>query len=202
MFREANLYGACLDRAQLKPTSRACNFVRTNLSKAYLRNSNLTKALFVSSNLSCCVLENSQLVGAMIQHANLDRADFGGANLRGAILDGHTIDGVGLNLSVSTDFQSASFQGAALRRAILPALGEHSWRYPFSQDQLDGMFYDQSVRLPEHLLRTEKPHLTISMTMKSSSQIGGTGKQASASTLTIHPLGTIDPSTPCLRHQA
>jgi hypothetical protein len=104
-----------------------------------LRNTNLQAVDASRATLERARLERARLEGANLLGARLEGANLGGARLEGANLRGARFD-------EATDFRAAVIQYGAVRSCDLS-------KSNVTQDQVNAMFGDGSVTLPEGLER-------------------------------------------------
>ena len=99
-----------------------------------MEGANLSEARMEGANLSEARMEGAYLIGARMEGADLFKARMEGANLSEARMDSHTY------------LTAAQIQTAAVR--------DVDWRNAsWDQEQINAMFGDASVELPDHITR-------------------------------------------------
>ena len=128
---------------------------RANMQNTDLWNANLLNADLWNVKLQDATLENANLLNADLRDVNLQGADFRNVNMQNADLRDANLQ--------DADFRDANMQGADLRDvnlqgaknltdALLRCASVRVFDFtdlPISQDQIDEMFGDGSVTLPD-----------------------------------------------------
>ncbi|WP_323771407.1 pentapeptide repeat-containing protein [Antarctobacter sp.] len=115
-----------------------------------LRNTNLQKADLSKLTLSGANLIGARMEGAFLRLARMEGADLRKARMEGAILSDARMEGAILSdarMAATTDLTDAVVSSASVRSVDYTNV-------PLSQAQINGMFGDASVTLPE---RSERP---------------------------------------------
>ena len=99
------LGGARLDNAILHQT----NFSNADLSRAYLKDSDLSEAILRRANLDRARLNDADLSNAILEQATLTNADLHNANLSGTVLVGAVLDNCNLQnvIGLTDDYLAA-----------------------------------------------------------------------------------------------
>ncbi|GGD41588.1 pentapeptide repeat-containing protein [Sinisalibacter lacisalsi] len=129
-FKSARLSGAHLEGAKLNKA----HMEGSDLFKAHMEGADLFKAHLEGADLFGAHLEEAVLLGTHLDGANLSRAHLEGSDLRWAQLD-H-----------ATSFTKAVMTHAAVKNVDLSNIR-------LSADQINAMFGDGTVTLPEAILR-------------------------------------------------
>ena len=162
----ADLTGAVLDDADLSGV-RAPNadLTRASLVGAVLRDADLRDARLVEADLTGAALEkatlssgdlrNARLAGASLAQALLIETQLDGATLTGATLAGAKLWMVDLG---AADLRESDLAGADMRLPAFLSARPNAQITDFSrvsiyQDQLDGMLWDATTKLPSALAR-------------------------------------------------
>ena len=107
------------------------------MENANLWDANMENAALLSANMQYANLRNVNMQNAHLRDANLQNADLRDANLQNA----HLRD---VNMQNAKNLTDAFLRGASVRLFDFTDL-------PISQDQIDEMFGDGSVTLPDSI---------------------------------------------------
>jgi uncharacterized protein YjbI with pentapeptide repeats len=141
----ARLEGADLGEARLEGANlREARLDRANLYKARLEGANLREARLERANLSAARLERANLGEGRLEGAELSAARLEGAHLWEARLDRANLSKA--HMDASTNLTDALLSFAAVRLVDYADI-------KLSQDQIEQMFGDGSVKLPEGVTR-------------------------------------------------
>ena len=132
-LRETNLQAVDISRL---------NFEKALLEKSRMEGANLRDARMVGAILRGARMERASLSGARMEGANLGDARMEGASLWRARMEGANLRGA--RMDTDTSLLAATLRGAAMRDVDYTDV---SW----AQSQIDTMFGDRTVILPEGL---------------------------------------------------
>lgn len=132
-FADAMLQGAFLEKAQMQ---------KANFKKAQLQGAVLDKAQLQGADLSGALLKGASLLDAHLQETILTQTQLNDANLDGAQLQGAFL--LQTSMNQDTDLSDAALRGAAFRSVDFSKVN-------LTQGQVDEVFFDASVILPDHI---------------------------------------------------
>ena len=150
-FREADLEGAFLHNASLKKS----NFFSASLQHAQLSDANLSFAIFENTDFRNASLFSADMQNCSIVASDLRDCSFREARLQGALLNGKYANLTSNKMALTTRFNGAQLRGASLRLMNLQFEKQNQVTHPFSQEQIDQLFFDASVALPDFFKRPE-----------------------------------------------
>lgn len=165
LFERAAMQGADLTWAKLQGADLELADLRgADLSTAELKGANLSGAEMQEAELKAVKSEGANFYGAELQEANLTEATLQGADLhfaqlRGANLSGAELQGANLSLAklqgadlhevkfdAETDLLRTELDFACVRFVDFSEID-------IDQDQIDSLFGDQTVTLPDWIIR-------------------------------------------------
>ncbi len=161
VLREAQMQGAVLREARMQ----GAVLVEARMQGADLSGARMQGAVLLEARMQGADLRGARMQGADLSEAQMQGAVLSEAQMQGAVLLGAQMQGAALRwarmqgadllearMDASTDLSAATLRGAALRSVDFSDVS-------ISQEQVDSLFGDQTVILPEGLTRPDWPEI-------------------------------------------